>query len=97
MDALWIAIGAIAVTLLNLYWDILKPALTVIWSDKINEFWWKLRESFIAIWLSIWVMLKQAYKKGILDAVISVIVKIIKSKLGFPTATRKMNTFINKR
>jgi hypothetical protein len=89
MDALWIAIGAVAVTLLNLYWDILKPVLVGIWAVKIDGFWYKLRESLIAAVYAVWDMIASAYKQGLLDAIISIIVKLIKSKLGVPTAMRK--------
>ncbi len=88
MDALWIAIGAVAVTLLNLYWDILKPALSEIWSEQADGIAWKIRQSLIAAAWSIWDMLKAAYKKGLLDAIISILIGIIKRKFGIPAATK---------
>lgn len=89
MEALWIAIAAIGITLLNLYWDILKPMLAAIWSVKEDGIAWKLRSSLIAAGISVWNMLVTAYKKGLLDAIITIIVKLIRSKLGVPTAMRK--------
>ena len=88
MDALWIAIGAIAGTLLNLYWDCLKPVLSEIWSEHTDGVAWKLRQSLIALVVSLWDMLKAAYKKGLLDAIISILTGIIKRKFGLPAAAR---------
>lgn len=85
---LWIAIGAVAVTLLNLYWDCLKPRLLAIWAVKTDGVAWKLRQSLIALGLALWDMLKLAYKKGLLDAIISILIGIIKRKFGLPAATR---------
>lgn len=87
-SALWIAIGAVAVTLLNLYWDILKPMLAAIWSVKEDGVAWKLRCSIIALGLALWDMLKAAYKKGILDAIISILIGIIKRKFGLPATVK---------
>ena len=88
MDALWIAIGAVAVTLLNLYIDILKPVLADIWSVPADGVAWKLRQSLIAAAWSVWDMLKAAYKKGLLDAIISILVGIIRRKFGIPAALK---------
>jgi hypothetical protein len=96
MDALWIAIGAVAVTLLNLYWDILKPVLADIWAVPADGVAWKLRQSLIAAAWSVWDMLKAAYKKGLLDAIITIIVKLIRAKLGIPTAANKVSAAFNK-
>jgi hypothetical protein len=85
---LWIAIGAIAVTLLNLYWDCLKPRLQVIWAVTTDGAAWKLRCSLIALGLALWDMLKAAYKKGLLDAIISIFIGIIKRKFGIPAAAK---------
>lgn len=85
---LWIAIGAVAVTLLNLYWDVLKVKLSAIWSVKEDGKAWKMRCSLIALGLALWDMLKAAYKKGLLDAIISILVGILKCKLGIPAAVK---------
>lgn len=90
MDALYAAIGAFIVgSGLNLYWDILKPVLSEIWAEAGSSFWWKLRCSLISAGESVLEMIKQAYKRGLLDAIISIIVKLIRAKLGVPTAMRK--------
>ena len=89
MDALWIAIGAVAVTLLNLYWDVLKPELAKAWKVAGANVAWKIRYSLKVAVVAVWEMLKLAYKRGLLDAIISIIVRIIKNKLGIPTAMRK--------
>jgi hypothetical protein len=92
LDALWLAITAVGMTLLNLYWDILKVKLGAIWSVKEDGTAWKLRCSLLALGLAIWDMLKAAYKKGLLDAIISVLVGIIKRKLGLPAAARAVKS-----
>jgi hypothetical protein len=90
LDILWAAIGTFIVgSGLNLYWDILKPMLAAIWSVKEDGIAWKLRSSLIAAGVAIWNMFVTAYKKGLLDAIISIIVKVIRAKLGVPTAMRK--------
>jgi hypothetical protein len=89
MDALWIAIGAVAVTLLNLYWDVLKPELAKAWKVAGANVAWKIRYSLKVAVVAVWEMIKQAYKRGLLDAIISIIVKLIRAKLGIPTAMRK--------
>jgi hypothetical protein len=68
----------------------LKPKLVTIWSskDKRDNKWWKIRLSIIAAGVSIWEMFVTAYRKGILDAMISIIIKIIKTRLGIPTAIK---------
>jgi len=90
MNALWIAIGVVAVTLLNLWWDLLKPELAFVWAVKADGFWYKVRGSLIAAAVAVWDMLKAAYKRGLLDAIISIIVKLIRAKLGIPTAARRV-------
>lgn len=90
MDALYAAIGAFIIgSGLNLYWDILKPMLAAIWSVKEDGIAWKLRSSLIAAGVAVWNMFVTAYKRGLLDAIITIIVKIIRAKLGIPTAMRK--------
>ena len=87
--ALWIAIGAVAITLLNLYWDCLKPRLLAILSNKEDDFWYKARGVFLAVFVyALWDMLKAAYKKGLLDAIISILIGIIKRKFGLPAAVK---------
>ena len=87
--ALWVAIGAVAMTLLNLYIDVLKPKLVAIWAVKTDDFWYKFRCSFLAVFVdALFGMLKEAYKRGLLDAIIAIIVKIIRAKLGIPTAVK---------
>lgn len=88
--AVWIAITFIGATLVNLYWDIFKPKLIAVWAVKEDTFRWKLRGTLIAAVVSIWDTLKAAYKKGLLDGVISVLVAIIKRKLGLPAAARRV-------
>ena len=85
---LWIAIGAVAWILLGLYWDCLKPVLSEIWSEPADGVAWKLRQSLIAAAVSVWDMLKAAYKKGLLGAIISILIGIIKRKFGLPAAAR---------
>jgi len=90
MDILWAAIGTFIVSSgLNLYLDILKPELAFIWSVKEDSFWFKLRGSLIASVWAIKEMIVSAYKQGLLDAIISIIVKLIRAKLGVPTAMAK--------
>jgi len=90
MNELYAAIGAFLVgSGLNLYWDILKPELTEIWSVPADSFWWKVRESLIIAVYSVWYTLKAAYQQGLLDAIISIIVKLLRAKFGLPTAMRK--------
>jgi len=89
LTALWVAITAIAITLLNLYCDVLKLRLSVIWAVKDDSVAWKLRCSLIALGLALWDTLKAAYSNGLLDGVISVLIAIIRRKLGIPTAMRK--------
>jgi len=89
MDELYAAIGAFIIgSGLNLYWDILKPVLSEIWAEQADGVAWKLRQSLIAAAVSVWDMLKAAYKKGLLDAIISILIGIIKRKLGIPAAVR---------
>src|SRR5574343_1006625 len=87
--ALYAAIGAVAWVLLSLYWDIFKPKLVAIWAVKEDTFRWKLRGTLIAAVVNIWNMLKEAYKRGLLDAIISILIGIIKRKFGLPAAARK--------
>jgi len=90
MNELYAAIGAFIVgSGLNLYLDILKPDLAFIWSVKEDSFWFKLRGSLIASVWAIKEMIVSAYKQGLLDAIISIIVKLIRAKFGVPTAMRK--------
>jgi hypothetical protein len=77
-------------TLLNLYLDTLKPMVAAVWAVKADPFWWKVRGSFIALFVAVWNTLKLAYKKGLLDAVISILIKIVKNKLGIPTAAKRV-------
>ena len=86
---LWLAVGAVAMTLLNLYWDVFKPKLLAVWVVKEDTLRWKLRGTLIAAGISLCDMLKAAYKRGLLDAIISIIIKIIRARLGIPTAVRK--------
>lgn len=90
---LWLAIGAVAVTLLNLWWDCLKPQLAAIWAIKTDGVAWKIRCSIIALGLALWDMLKAAYKKGLLDAIISILIKIIKNKLTLAASTKTKAVF----
>ena len=85
---LWIAIGAVAWILFGLYWDCLKPVLFEIWSQHTDGVAWKLRQSLIAMVVSLWDMLKAAYKKGLLDAIISILVKIIRNKFTLAASTK---------
>ena len=94
--ALYAAIGAIAWILLSLYWDIFKPKLVAIWAVKEDTFRWKLRGTLIAAVVNLWDTLKESYKRGLLDAIISIIVKIIRAKLGIPTAAHKVSAAFNK-
>jgi hypothetical protein len=73
---------------LNLYVDILKVKLGAIWAVKSDGIAWKLRCTLIAVAVSVWDMLKAAYKKGLFDVIISVLIGVIKRKLGLPAAAR---------
>ena len=95
MGALWIALAAIGVTLANLYLDIYKPLIADIWGQN-DPFWWKVRASFIGAFVCIWDTLKAAYKKGLFDIVISILIKIIKNKLGIPTAAKRVGKALKK-
>ena len=94
--ALWLAVAAIGATLANLYLDTLKPMLAAVWAVKADPFWWKVRGSLLALGITVWLTLKAAYKKGLLDAVISILIKIVKNKLGIPTAAKKVGAAFNK-
>ena len=96
MDALYIAIGVIAITLLNLYLDTLKPMIAAIWAVNADPFFWKVRGSLLALGIAVWNTLKAAYKKGLLDAIISIIVKLIRAKLGVPAAAKRVGKAFNK-
>ena len=88
MKALYYAIVAVAVTLLNLYWDILKGRLAAIWAAKDGNFWWNVRCSLIATCSAAGDMVLAVYKKGLFDAIISIIIKLIKGKLGIPAMVK---------
>jgi hypothetical protein len=97
VNELYAAIGAFIVgSGLNLYWDILKPVLSEIWSVPTDGVAWKMRQSLIAAAWSVWDMLKSAYKRGLLDAIISIIVKLIRAKLGVPVAIKRVGAVFNK-
>jgi hypothetical protein len=55
-----------------------------------------MRQSLIAAAWSVWDMLKSAYKRGLLDAIISIIVKLIRAKLGVPVAIKRVGAVFNK-
>jgi hypothetical protein len=94
--ALYAAIGAVAWVLLSLYWDIFKPKLVAIWAVKEDTFRWKLRGTLIAAVVNLWDTLKESYKRGLLDAIISILIKMIKNWFGIPTAYRKASAALNR-
>ena len=94
--ALYAAIGAVVLVLLNLYWDIFKPKLAAIWAVKEDSFRWKLRGTLIAAVVNVWDTLKESYKRGLLDAIIALIIKIIRAKFGIPTALRNVSAAFNR-
>ena len=90
MNALWLLVVAIGMTLLNLYLDTLKPMVAAVWAAKQDPFFWKVRGSLLALGIAVWLALKAAYKKGLLDGIISLLVKLVRARLGIPTAVRRV-------
>lgn len=89
LTALWVALLVILPVLGSIYLDILKPMLIAVWAEKEDTFRWKLRGSILAIFgYAIWDTLKAAYKQGLFGAIISVLIAIVKSKLGIPAAVK---------
>lgn len=92
MNALWLLVVAIGMTLLNLYLDTLKPMVAAVWAVKADPFWWKVRASFLALFIAVWNTLMAAYKKGLFDAIISLVIKLIKGKMGIPAMAKAIKT-----
>ena len=90
LTALWVALLVILPVLGSIYLDILKLMLVAVWAEKEDSFRWKLRGSILAIFgFAIWDTLKAAWKQGLFGAIISLLIAILRRKLGIPAAMRK--------
>lgn len=90
LTALWVALLVILPVLGSIYLDVLKPMLVAVWAEKEDTFRWKLRGSILAVFgFAVWDTLKAAWKQGLFGAIISVLIAILRRKLGIPAAMRK--------
>ena len=90
LTALWVTLLVILPVLGSIYVDVLRPMLVAVWAEKEDSFRWKLRGSILAIFgFAIWDTLKAAWKQGLFGAIISLLIAILRRKLGIPAAMRK--------
>lgn len=79
----------IVVALGVLYWATLQKAWAEIWSKKEDGTWWKLRCSLIAIGTCLPACVVAIWKQyG--GAIIALILKLIKVRLGIPAGLNKL-------
>lgn len=95
LTALWVALLVILPVLGSIYIDVLKPMLIAVWAEKEDTFRWKLRGSILAIFgFAVWDTLKAAYKQGLFGAILSVLIAILRRKLGIPAMARAVKAKI---
>jgi len=70
------------------YWPTLKAKVVQVWSIPEDRFWWKVRSSFLAVFISAWPCLMLVWQNyG--DTIIKFVITVIRARFGVPYAMRK--------
>lgn len=70
----------------SIYWLALRNKFSDIWHTSDN-FWWKMRGSFIAVFTTLWPCLKEVWK-GYSGIIINFFVQLFKNKMSIPAMYR---------